>query len=204
MEHHEQGGMPGDDPDFAPAPPKEPHFDLTRGTWILSRYIDVVAALREKGLHLASPKGETFPDGEDDAKRTRQFAQVRAEIILMSAATWRSEARSLAHRVICEAMSKDRIDLLGDITLPWCISILQALSGATQPDAERISELATCLHYKQSSKHCDPEKQLDRMLERKELALSKPMFLAVAQTLPSFLVKSWLALLRNPEEVLRL
>jgi cytochrome P450 len=225
MEQHEQGGAAWDDPDFGPAPPKEPYFDSTRGAWVLSRYADVVAALREKALHLASPKGKIFPDGEDEVERSRQFAQVRAEIVLMSTAKWRSAARSIAHRVLCEAMGKERIDLLGDVTLPWCVSILLALSGATQPDAKRISELAEYLHYKQSSsassprmrhlielllnrrftfKYGDAERQLDRMLERKELSVSKPMFLAVSQTLPSFLAKSWLALLRNPAEVLRL
>ena len=225
MVQHEQGGTPWNDPDFGPAPPKEPYFDSTRGAWILSRYTDVVAALREKALHLASPKGETFPDGENETERSRQFAQVRAELNLMSTAKWRSEARTIAHRIICEAIGKERIDLLGDVTLPWCVSILVALSGTTQPDAERISELAECLHYKQSSGassqkmtqliklllnrrfpfNCgDAERQLNQMLERKELALSKAILLAVSQTLPSFLAKSWLALLRNPVEVCRL
>jgi cytochrome P450 len=224
MEQHEQGGTSSDDPDFCPAPPKEPYFDSTRGAWILSRYTDVVAALREKALHLSSPKGETFPDGENEAERSRQFAQVRSEITLMGTAKWRSDTRSIAHRVICEAMGKERIDLLGNVTLPWSVAILLALSGATHPYAERISELAAGLHYKHSfstsspkMRHLiklllnrrfplkyDPETQLDRMLERKELALSKPMFLAVSQTLPSFLAKSWLALLRNPAQVFRL
>jgi hypothetical protein len=174
---------------------------------------------------MASPKGKTFPDGEDDAKRLRQFAQVRNEIVLISAAKWRSEATSLAHRVVCEAMAKERIDILGDVILPWCVSILLALSGATQSDAEHISGLAEFLHYKQSSsasslrwghliqlllnrrlsfKYFYAGRQLNRMLERKQLAISKPMFMAVSQTLPSFLAKSWLALLRNPAEVLRL
>lgn len=211
-------------PDFAPSPPEEPYFDATCGVWILSRYTDVAAALRERALHLASPEGKTFPDGEDDAKRSCKFAQVRAEINLISAVEWRSEARSLAHRVICEAMSKERIDLPGDVIRPWCVSILLALSSATQPDAECISELAECLYCRPSSNsssprrrhlnellnrhlpfpYCEAERRLDRMLERKELAVSKPMFMAVSQTLPSFLVKSWLALLRNPAEMLRL
>jgi cytochrome P450 len=225
MERHEQNGTSWNDPDFGPAPPREPHFDSTRGAWVLSRYADVAAALREKALHLASPKGKTFADGENEAERSRQFAQVRAEIGLMSTAQWRSEARSIAHRVMSQAMVRERIDLLGDITLPWCVSVLLALSGATPPVLKRIAELAACLHYKQSSsasssrikhliklqlnrllplKYGDAEKQLDQMLERKEVLLSKPMFLAVSQTLPSFLAKSWLALLRNPAEVLRL
>jgi cytochrome P450 len=224
MEQHEEGGASWDDPDFGPPPPKEPYFDSTHGAWILSRYTDVAAAMRERALHLASSMGRTFPDGEDDEKRSRQFAQVRAEITIISAAKWRSEAEGLAHGVICEAMSKERIDLLGDVILPWCISILLALIGSTLPDPERISELARFVHCKQSSnsgspimrrvirllnrllpfKYCNAERQLDLMFERKELAVSKPMFMAVSQTLPSFLAKSWLALLRNPAEALRL
>src|ERR1700739_4973254 len=100
MVEHGQAGTPWNDPDFGPAPPREPYFDSTRGAWILSRYTDVVAALREKALHLASPRGKTFPDGENEAERSRQFAQVRAELNLISTAKWRSESRAIAHRVM--------------------------------------------------------------------------------------------------------
>ena len=224
MVQHEQTATPWFDPDFRPSPPEEPYFDTTSGAWILSRYTDVVAALRESALHLASPQGETFPDGEDEMERSRQFAQVRAEIASMGSDKWRTEARNIADRVICDAMGKQQIDLLEDIALPWCVGILLAMSGAAQQYAERISDLAACLLYKDAPgatslqmrpparfpltrrfpfKH-DAEAQLDQMLERKELMLSKPMFLAVSQTLPSFLTKSWLALLHNPAQALRL
>lgn len=214
-----------EDREFAPPPPKEPYFDSTRRAWILSRHADVFAAMRERALHLSSPKGRTFPDGEDDAKRLHKFAQVRGELTLMSSAKWYSEARNLAHRVIGETMSKERIDLLADVIQPWCISVLLTLSGATQPNAIRISQLAKFLYYKPLSKasaptrkyliklllnrtlsfkYWDAERQLNRMLERKELAVSKQMFMSASQTLPSFMMNSWLALLRNPAEVLRL
>lgn len=214
-----------EDQEFAPSPPKEPSFDSTRGAWILSRHADVFAAMRESALHLASAKGRTFPDGEDGAKRLHKFAEVRAELILMSSAKWYSEAGDLAHRVIGEAMSKERIDLLADVIQPWCISVLLTLSGATQPNAMRISRLAESLYYKPLSKasaptrryliklllnrglsfrYWDAERQLSRILERKELAVSKQMFMALSQTLPSFMISSWLALLRNPAEMLRL
>lgn len=214
-----------EDREFAPPPPKELYFDSTRGAWILSRHADVFAAMRERALHLSSPKGRTFPDGEDDAKRLHKFAQVRGELILMSSAKWNSEARRLAHRVIGEAMSKERVDLLADIIQPWCISVLLALSGATPPSSIRIAQLAKGLYYKPLSttsaptrrypsrlllnrmlffKYWGAERQLDRMLARKELAVSKQMFMSASQTLPSFMMSSWLALLRNPAEVLRL
>lgn len=224
MVQHEQIETTWFDPDFRPSPPEEPYFDTTCGAWILSRYTDVVAALRESALHQASPRGETFPDGEDEMGRSRQFAQVRAEIASMGTDKWRTETRNIADRVICDAMGKQRIDLLENIALPWCVGILLAMSGAAQQYAERISDLAACSLYKDApsatflrmrppagfpltrpfpSRH-DAEAQLDQMLERKELTLSKPMFLAVSQTLPSFLAKSWLALLHNPAQALRL
>jgi cytochrome P450 len=214
-----------EDREFAPSPPKEAYFDSTRGAWILSRHADVFAALRERALQLSSPKGKTFPDGEDDAKRSHKFAQVRGELILMSSAKSNSEARTLAHQVVSEAMGKERIDLLVDVIQPWCISVLLALSGATQPNATRISKLAEFLYYKPLSKanaptrrylielllnrgpsfrYWDAERQLDRMLDRKELAVSKQMFMSLSQTLPSFMIKALLALLRNPAEALRL
>jgi len=224
MEQHEQIGTSWFDPDFRPSPPEAPYFDTTCGAWILSRYTDVVAALRESALHLSSPRGETFPDGENEMERSRQFAQVRAEIASMGTDKWRTETRNIADRVICDAIGKQRIDLLGDITQPWCVGILLAMSGADQLYAERISDIAACLHYKgapsatslrmrppvrfpltcRSPFKFDAEAQLDQMLERKELVLSKPMFHAVSHTLPSFLAKSWLALLRNPAQALRL
>jgi hypothetical protein len=137
---------------------------------------------------------------------------------------WRTETSRIADRVIRDAMDEQRIDLLGNIALPWCVGILLAMSGAAQPHAERISELAACLHYKDAPSATslptrpltrlpltgrfpckyDAEAQLDQMLERKELVLSKAMFFALSETLPSFLAKAWLALLRNPAQALRL
>lgn len=211
--------------EFAPSPPKEPYFDSMRGAWILSRHADVFAAMRERALHLSSPKGRIFPDGEDDAKRSQKFAELRSELTLVSSAKWYSEARNLAQQVIAEAISKERIDLLADVIQPWCISVLLALSGATQHHAARIPELAEFLYYKPLSKanaptrryliklllsrrlsfrYWDAERQLNRMLDRKQVAISKQMFMSLSQTLPSFMIKSWLALLRNPAEVLRL
>ena len=52
--------------------------------------------------------------------------------------------------------------------------------------------------------YAEADAQLNQMLERNELAVSKPMCMAASQTLPSFMLKSWLALLRNPAEALRL
>jgi hypothetical protein len=42
------------------------------------------------------------------------------------------------------------------------------------------------------------------MLEQRWLVLSKPMFAGLTQTLPGFLARSWLALLRHPDQQARL
>jgi cytochrome P450 len=213
------------DSDFNPAPPTEPHFDSARGVWVLSRYADVWAALREPALHQSSPKGETFPTGEDETARSKIFAQVRTEIAHMSAGRWRSDMEDAARTVMRKVIGRRRVDILGDVAQPWSAAVLISMSGAPQSFAARIENIAASLLYKKALRadpfrmvnltralanrrfhrqSGDAENRLDRLLEEKEVYVSKSMFMAVSQTLPSILAKSWLALMRNPDQMDRL
>ena len=208
---------------FNPAPPTEPHFDSARGVWIVSRYDDVCAALREPALYLSSSRGETFPTGEDETARSKIFAQVRNEIAQMSAGRWRSDMENAAKTVMRKVIGRPRVDILGNITQPWSAAALISLSGAPRSFAARIKNIAASLLYKKAlrdlarivnlpralanrrfQRQSDAENRLNRLLQEKEVHVSKSMFMAVSQTLPSFLAKSWLALMRNPDQMHRL
>jgi cytochrome P450 len=213
------------DSDFNPVPPTEPHFDSAQGVWVLSRYADVWAALREPALYQSSPKGETFPTAEDETARSQVFEQVRNEIAQMSAGRWRSDMADAAKTVMRKIIDRRRVDILGDVALPWSAAILISLSGAPQSFAARIKNIAASLLYKKALRadpsrivnlpralanprfhrqSGDAENHLNRLLQEKEVHVSKSMFMAVSQTLPSFLAKSWLALMRNPDQMHRL
>jgi cytochrome P450 len=206
------------DSDFLPDPPAKPAFDADRALWTLSRYADVAAALRETALYQASASGETFPTGEDETARSQTFMQVRAELARITAGQLRPQMLAAAKEVIRKAVQAGRADLLADIAHPWSVNLLMNLGGGDPPLAKTVSDLSVSLLYKSAKKHNitleghllaqmtegDPEARLDEFLDRKELLVSKSMFLAVSTTLPSFLAKSWLALLRNPDQAARL
>lgn len=205
------------DDDFQPAPPTKAFFDAGRSVWILSRYSEVLAALRQTALYQASSTGETFPSGEDETSRSRVFLQVRDELARIGAGQLRPQMQQAAHTILSKASSAQRSDLLADIAHPWCVDFLMHLGGGATHLAGRVSRISAALLYKQVSEHRiappdrepdptseDPDKAIDGFLERKELVVSKSMFIAVSTTLPTFLVKSWLALLRNPDQAMRL
>jgi cytochrome P450 len=207
---------------FIPRPPQDAYYDSTRTAWVLSRYGDVQAALRERALHQASPRGETFPAGEDEVQRAETFAQVRAEIAELHRGRWRADMESEAGAVLRDVDRKKRVDLLGDVALPWAVDLLMKMSGASESRRFVVGQIAATLLYKKALsldldedakprwlraagdqwlKVLDPEKTLDGLTARGDLALSKMMFLAVAQSLPAFLAKAWLALMLHPDQM---
>lgn len=210
------------DPYFIPSPPQEAYFDSARQAWILTRYRDVQAALRERGLHQASPRGESFPTGENEAIRAEQFAQVRTEIAEVHRGRWRADMEREARSVLRNLDGRKVIDLIGDVTLPWSITMLMKMSGASASSGADLTRIAASLLYKkafnmdleesakpswlrapgtQFVKLKDPEGELDALTARGELAISKMMFFAMAQSMPAFLAKAWLALLQNPSQL---
>lgn len=85
------------------------------------------------------------------------------------------------------------------------------LGGGPTHLASRVSAISAALLYKQVSEHRivmpdsgpdptsdNPEKAIDEFLDRKELVVSKSMFIAISTTLPTFLAKSWLACFATP------
>lgn len=205
------------DDEFVPAPAVHACFDAERVAWSLSRYIDVAAALRETALYQASPKGETFPTGEDETSRSQTFLQVKAELARIGTGQLRPQMQAEAEAIVRRAAEAGRVDLLADVAHPWSVSLLMSLGGGKPAVAKNVSDISSSLLYKSAKARKaiaghltgrgvrgDPEIRLDRFLDRKKLPVSKSMFLAVSTTLPSFLVKSWLALVRNPEQAARL
>jgi cytochrome P450 len=208
------------DPDFHPSPPTEPYFDTERDLWVLSRFADVSAALRERALYQATPEGEEIQTGADEASHSVVFSQVRAEIAEVSSGGWREKMQAAGETVIREATGKAQVDIMGDVTHPWSIALLLSLSPTPQSSAKDVADIVASLLYEKEwqsggsdSQTGNPalkrrarwnpveaEERLDQMQESKEVTVSKAMFMAVSRTLPSFLAKSWLALLRNPDQ----
>jgi len=204
---------------FLPAPPRAAYFDPKRNVWVLSRYCDVHAALRARDLFQASPRGETFPSSEDEAMRRTIFAQARAEAADLQPGRWHMQMESEARSVFGAMDGQSTVDLVGDVALPWSIAMLMKMSKAPAIHGVEITEIAASLLYKKAlgldlDETAQPawlrrERPLDEPVETAfeglmaggELAISKMMFMAMAQSMPAFLAKVWLALMLHPDQL---
>ena len=207
--------------------PEPARFDSTRKRWILSRYADVYAALREPALVLSSAQDENI--GADASLH----AKVQADLACITAAEWRAQMERAACAIFANVLRGSSVDLVGEVIQPWSVAAMLALNEV-QPSAstpltpdrrKRLTRVAGSLFYK-SYQPRDPTvrrrlvqglrnkwfawrgkaaaAELDRMIDQRWLALSRPMFAGLTQTLPGFLARAWLALLQHPEQQTRL
>ena len=209
---------------FSPPQPEPARLDPARRTWTLSRYADVFAALREPTFFQASAKGQN--SGADmSVDNSRVNAELQADMNRMSSAEWRAQMESVAQEIINRVARPEPISLTREIIQPWSLAVLLNLSGADQVLADRLRRITDCLLYKReyrdhpttngsrsplllrkwfSWRRKRAEGELDRILETRQLSISRSMFFGLTQTLPSFLAKSWLALLHHPDQMARL
>jgi hypothetical protein len=117
-----------------------------------------------------------------------------------------------------QARGRRRIDLVRDIIHPWATTMLVTLNGGEAIYSRRLAQICELLFYgpaasarllhelnPQPAKGVSaPEQELDRMLDGRQLLLSKPTFFGLTQTMPSFLAKAWLALMKCPDQTAKL
>ena len=82
-----------------PPPPTAAYFDPAKNAWVLSRYPDVWAALREPHLWPVSGKREIQPETRDDAGRLKQRADMLEALSASRLEAWRPRLESLTHRL---------------------------------------------------------------------------------------------------------
>src|SRR4051812_28313381 len=98
-----------------PPPAGLARFDPAQNAWILSRYSDVLAALREPNLWPVNGKREIQPDGRDAEGRLQQRASMLEAIAGPRVDAWRPRLEALT-RSAFEGLPTGRpVDLLAEI-----------------------------------------------------------------------------------------
>jgi cytochrome P450 len=125
--------------------PETARFDRGLNAWVLSRYADVLAALREPRLCQVGPRSKGKPGICNKSTQSRRRSEVRAFLPHSRLAEWQDEIEPLAHSMI-DQLPKDRsIDLVREFIRPWSLSVTLVINGADPVHSRRLAHLAKCL-----------------------------------------------------------
>lgn len=189
-----------------PETPSAPYFDRGLNACVLSRYRDVVSALRDSRLAPSGAQGMVASVDQTshaafraDALRVLSLTQIQA---------WRTKILELA-RVMTEALPIGQpIDLMERYAVPWSLGVAGAVAGLGEDECARRSTFAREV-FGAACNPFDPARAAVGSAATVELArlfagtpvIHMQMFIALAHSLPAFLGMAWWALLEHRGEL---
>ena len=180
---------------------RQARYDETYQAWMIRRYADVVAALREPALVAGGEDESTIAHATVHAATRRAYASDRL-------AEWRDELEASAKRFAEQLAIGAAVDLVRDLATPWCVGLAMKAAGTRSDraiDLARVVFLAAA-HATDANASNDATTavtELAQMLERPAngTAAHVQAFVALSQTLPCFLGGAWLALFEHPDQL---
>jgi cytochrome P450 len=192
--------------------PVAPYHDPLQDAWMISRYADVLAAFREPRLRLTNEPKNDRPDVGDTGMQSRLRSETLAALSAAKLAEWQAQIEPLAYTLIDRLPGERPVDIVGEFARPWSLATAVIVTGADTTRAERLASLARQVSLATAdpadsslqSAATEANTELKQILQNSAIPRSGAVFVALSQTLPSFLANAWLALLRHPEELARL
>jgi cytochrome P450 len=198
---------------MTPPRPEPPRFDPAKNAWVLSRFPDVWAALREPHLWPVGGKREIQPETRDDAGRLKLRSEMLEQLAGPPLEAWRPRLETLTRAALVSLPTHRPVDLLSEFTLPWGLELAILVTGADPVERPRFAELgrrvfaATGAGDDDAALRTDAAEataELERIFEGGRIPMGEPAFIALSQTLPRLLANAWLALVHHPQEFARL
>ena len=181
------------------------YFEEELDAWVVTRYDDVLAGLRDETLSAVSAGGDAEPQVVDRAAHAQMrktafelFAPARIE-------SWREQIEPLARDILADAGSDGRLDLVRNFAEPWAEHVAAIVTGRDGNDAATLARFArdvfaASAEPRDSSLVANAGRATIELARSLQSALGVQAFVALSQTLPCFLASAWLALLENPDQ----
>lgn len=191
---------------------KPPYFDEKLGAWVLSRYTDVLAAFRDPNLVPAGAKNGRGESAPDESARSKMRAETKAALSLRQLRKWQKILTPEVNALTQRLPTSHTVDLVGEFAKPLCLTLAVNVSGADPSDAERLGKLARHISASAADPY-DPKLHANAARANSRLrgcfhagpeTLRDSTFVALSHTVPSLLANAWFALLRHPEQWMRL
>ena len=199
--------------------PSAVRFDETLNAWVVSRYDDVAAALRDTALIM--PGAPQSSDVGRAANAAAHMAVRHASSASLShdrLDVWSSEMRQSAERMLGELRASMRdaqpIDLVAAFVRPWSQALAMSVN-AVSTDSSDENELITRAREVFLAAACttDPDAPstalaattaLAHRLSNADPVIGVQSFVALTHTLPCALASAWHVLLRHGDVMARL
>jgi cytochrome P450 len=193
---------------WATEPPSDPYFDPRLNAWMVSRYRDAAAALREPRLVPALARSTTPAVPLDSKVHTDFRTQALRALSPASIHEWEERFALAANAVAGALPTGVPVDLIEQYARPWSLQAAAIAANIPANQCARLTDLAR--HVFQSA--CEPyDEALATAAQEATVELAAcfqhtapwtmQMFIALAHSLPAFLGNAWLALLEQPAEI---
>jgi len=189
-------------------PPADPRFDPRLNAWIVTRYRDVAAALREPLLIPALARSAVPAVAIDPAAHADFRARALHALSLPAIEPWEEPSTLAAARLAGSLPADEPVDLVEQYARPLSLEIARIAANISADTGARLVPLARAVF----DSGCEPYDEALAAASWKAIVeltaafrgsppWTMQMFIALAESLPAFLANAWLALLEQPVEI---
>lgn len=188
--------------------PETARFDPEPGAWVLSRYEDVAAALRDPRFAAASARATGAAAPDDEMVHARLHETARSALAPERLAGWKSQIEPLARDMLAPLATGAPFELVREFAEPWSLAVAARVVGVDS-GAEQLAGFAREV-FTAADQPYDAVCQARAQQAAAELARRLPpafgplglqTFIALSQSLPCFLAGAWLALVEHPAQM---
>ncbi len=185
-----------------------PYFDPDLGSWVLSRYVDILAAFHAPSLIPGRRDLANVSLDSEEKARFRMREEVRDALCPSNVRVWREELMANSESLCAQLPLAEPIDLISAYLRPLCLRFAATVTGTTRDNAANLADLAQIA----SAATADPEdpilharaKDANRTLRTYFDTGPEPLrdsgFVGLSQTLLRIISAAWFALIQFPEQ----